>query len=423
MKVKRTDWFDPLASLCLFVGIFSAAYTLEITYWTYDLDRATVVALMGVLFGMLIGYSNFSRRKSRLLLFLYAIAIIFWQLIFALDDDPLWMNRLLTFSFRVWNTTRQLIHSIPLDDGILFLIAISLLFCIAGLSAGFHLTRYGNPWLPYSVFTIAAVIIQFYLPEPSRNYILLFIFSFVSILLIGRVSYMKRKVYWKQQKIREDREVSFSLVKNVALYAVLLSFLSIGMPLIIRDLRMEKESEQIAPQPEATTWELIRNFFFPLRQPEGFGENGFNTIMPLGTSRSQSQDNVFSVEVPDHYSQTDIRFYWYGRIYTDFNGTYWQSSDQTYENMQFTKINEHIPPGAQSYPFLFTYNEPSDIIFHPQQTKYVGRPTQVSYYPIDGDFQDIQTILDPGFIHSGESVMVEGGINQPSQDDLRKEGG
>lgn len=420
VKVKRTEWFDPVAGVCLFLGIFTAAYTLEITFWTYDLDRATAVALFSVLFGMLIGYSNFPRKRQRFLLALYALAIILWQFIFALDDDPLWMNRLFTYIYRVNNTSYQLINSIPLDDGILFLTGVTLLFCFAGLSAGFLLMHNGNPWLPYSVFAISAVLIQFYLPDPARNYILLSAFLIFSILLFGRLAYVKRRIYWKKQKIKEDREVSFSLVKAVALFALLLSFLSIGLPLIVRELRSDLESERSISQTATTTWDLITNFFFPLRQPEGFGEGGFNSILPLGTSRSLNEDWIFTVEIPDHYAQLDTRMYWYGRIYATFDGSYWQSTDLTYENLQYTKINIEKISSAQVHPFLFSYNAPSDIVFRLQETSYIGRPTQISYYQADGEFLDIQTILDPGYIHSGERVIVEGRINQHSLDDLQQ---
>ena len=351
---------------------------------------------------------------------MYAIAILSLQLIFTLDDDPLWMNRMLAYVYRVANTTNQLIQSEPLDDGILFLTGVSLLFCIAGLSAGFLLMRSGNPWLPYGVFTVAAVLIQFYLPDSARNYIVLSFFLVITIILAGRLAYIKQKIFWKKQKIREDREVSFSLVKTVTLFAILLSFFSIGLPLIVRDIHAERENEQVITQTGITTWEIIRNFFFPLRQPEGFGTTGFHSIMPLGISRSQNAEQVFSVEIPGDYAQTGIRFYWYGRIYSSYEGMYWKSDDQTYENLQYTKLNKNVDSGLV-YPFLFTYDRPSDIIFHIQETEYVGRPTQIGYYRTDDEVLDIQTIMDPGFIHSGERVMVEGRINRASLDDLRAE--
>lgn len=417
VKAQRKKWFDPIASVCLFLGVFAAAYMLEKTYWTFDLDRSTAVALYSVFFGMLIGYSRFSLKQSRALIILYSIAIIMWQFIFSLDDDPLWMNRLFTYIYRVQNTIYQLVNSIPLDDGVLFLTGITLFFCIAGLSAGFLLVRYGNPWLPYSAFGIAAVIVQFYLPDWARRYFLLAEFIILTVILFGRLAYIKRRVYWRNQKIREDREVSFSLLRTTVLFALLLSFLTVGLPLIVRELQ---DNERSIPRSTTSTWDLITNFFFPLKQPVGFGEGGFNAILPLGSSRSLNEEPVFSVVVPDQYIRSGTRFYWYGRVYATFDGNHWQSTDLTYDNLQNTNVDLENSKGNQEYPFIFRYVEPSDIVFHVQETTAIDRPTRISYYQKEKDLLDIHAFLDPGYIQSGEEVLVEGSIRQHTMDDLRE---
>ena len=44
MSEKDNRWWDPIAGSSLFLIFFQTTYSLELTYWTYDLNRITSIA-------------------------------------------------------------------------------------------------------------------------------------------------------------------------------------------------------------------------------------------------------------------------------------------------------------------------------------------------------------------------------------------
>lgn len=133
VKQSRFRWWDVAAVVGLLVIVFMTATSLELTYWTYDLNRVTAVAVLSLLSGMLIGASTFSRKTARLLLVLYGLAILFLQLVISLNAQPLWADRLTAYGRRVAAAVRQLLDNRPLEDGILFLSSAAILFGWAAL--------------------------------------------------------------------------------------------------------------------------------------------------------------------------------------------------------------------------------------------------------------------------------------------------
>ena len=110
--------------------------------------------MLGILFGMLIGQSTFRKKYARALIFLYSIALLLWQLIFALSDHSSWINRLSEYGHRVATATQQLVQNVPLDDGILFLTGSAIIFCVVSMLFGYRFIRYRKAWIPFTTIVI-----------------------------------------------------------------------------------------------------------------------------------------------------------------------------------------------------------------------------------------------------------------------------
>ena len=147
MFEKENRWWDPIAGSSLFLIIFLAVYSLELTYWTYDLNRITSIALLSAIAGILIGQSMYRRKFSIALVFIYAVLILIWQFIFSLSNEPKWVDRLIILIDRFQSAFRQVIENVPLDDGIIFLSSMAVIFCLTSITAGYSFTRNGKPWL------------------------------------------------------------------------------------------------------------------------------------------------------------------------------------------------------------------------------------------------------------------------------------
>ena len=399
--------------------IFLTSYALELTYWTFDLNRITAIGLLGLFSGLMIGRSSFNKRAAKLLVFLYGIAIYLWQLVFSLSSAPLWMDRLLEYLQRVETTWRQLARNVPLEDGILFLSGAGFLFCACGLSAGFRLSRYRDPWVPLSVFLGSFFAIQFFQPESQRKYLIVLVFTVVFLVFLGRLTYLNNRWKWKHGQVKEDANVSATMMRNIIIFAVILGLISFGGPWLYRVFTAEDSDVLDYRREYSTSWELLRNFFFPLRQQGGFGEGGFSEAMTLGVSRSEKETQVLSVQIPENMKPA-YRFYWRARTYDVYQNGYWRSSPEQIDQIENPDLGLYSRQPVDIYPFLFNYDQASEIVITPPVVLYVERNVEVFYYELDEGGRDIMMFADHALVRSGESVLVEGGLNQPGMDALRE---
>lgn len=93
LKNVNRQW-DGVAGISLILIVFLSAYSLELTYWTYNLNRVTILALPGLFVGLMLGLSSFSDKVLRLLSGLYGSVFLFLQLVISLNDSALWIERI-----------------------------------------------------------------------------------------------------------------------------------------------------------------------------------------------------------------------------------------------------------------------------------------------------------------------------------------
>ena len=120
MQKEIRQW-DGVAGVSLILIVFLSAYSLELTYWTYNLNRVTILALLGI--NNWIKYRTILFFRKNFTCFypgLYGIEFFFLQLVISLDNAPLWLDRVNTYLLRFKTSVNQLMRNIPLEDGILF---------------------------------------------------------------------------------------------------------------------------------------------------------------------------------------------------------------------------------------------------------------------------------------------------------------
>jgi hypothetical protein len=161
MFETENRWWDPIAGGSLFLIIFLAAYSLELTYWTYDLNRITSIALLGTTAGILIGQSMYRKKLSFTLVFLYAVLILIYQFVFSLSNEPIWVDRIAILFDRFQSTFGQVKDNVPLEDGIIFLSFMAIIFCLTSIMAGYSFTRNGKPWLPLGIIVCIFTLFSF----------------------------------------------------------------------------------------------------------------------------------------------------------------------------------------------------------------------------------------------------------------------
>jgi hypothetical protein len=411
-KVIR-QW-DGVAGVSLILIVFLSAYSLELTYWTYNLNRVTVLAFLGLIIGLSIGLSSFSERTSQFLFWLYGIALLFLQLVISVDSAPLWLDRVNSYLLRFKTSIDQLIRNIPLEDGILFLTLAGFLFCFISMNLGYKFLRQKNSWISFSATVFFYYLIQFYLPAAIRNYLFISIFSLLVIVYLGRQYYLTRKKVWDSKEIKADRETSAYFTKYILIFTFILVLFSLGIPQVVMKISENKAGSSAfqRTQEYSTSWGALRNFFYPLRQQSGFGEGYLPEILALGNSRSLKDDEAFIVKAPDGFAYPN-RYYWKGRSYDFYENGLWQSKEAEIEHYSSIDINPFPAHSTSAGIFTFLYKYPREIIFTPQIALKVDRESDLIYFPISGKSRDVQSIVDNQLVHKDEQIDVLGAFYVP----------
>ena len=413
MMQKEIRQWDGVAGVSLILIIFLSAYSLELTYWTYNLNQVTVLALLGLIIGLSIGLSSFSERSSDVLSGIFGLELLFLQLVISLGDDPLWMDRVNTFVLRFKNSVSQLVRNVPLEDGILFLTLSGFLFLVISMDLGKKFIRQKNSWASFSIIVFFYYLIQFYLPTSQRNYFFISIFSLLVIIYLGRQSYLTRKKVWDAKGIKADKETSAFFNKFIFIFTFILVIISLGLPQVIKEIRSNNSGNPgVRLREYSTSWGVLRNFFYPLRQQSGFGEGYLPEILALGNSRSLKDMEAFIVKAPISFAFPN-RYYWKGRSYDFYENGLWQSKDTVIHHYGSIEINPY--PAQSTLPgiFTFTYSYPREIIFTPQIVIKVEREADLVYFPISEASQDVQSIVDDQLVHADEQIDILGGFYDP----------
>ena len=416
LKNVNHHW-DGVAGISLILIIFLSAYSLELTYWTYNLNRVTILALLGLFIGLFLGLSSFSGKVARFLSGLYGIVFLFLQLVISLNGSAFWVERVDNYLLRFSTSADQLIRNIPLEDGILFLTVAGFLYCFLGINLGFRFIRLKKSWVSFIAIVFFFYLIQFYLPISQRNYLFISLYSLLIFVYLGRQYYLAKKSGWELQGIKADKEISTYFIKLILSFTLILVLVSWGFPLIIQKVSNSKSDSltSLKPHEYSTSWEILQNFFYPLRQQSGFGEGYLPEILALGTSRSLKDDEAFYVKAPDEFSYSG-RYYWKGRAYDFYENGLWQSKDVEIQHSASIEVKPYQAKTTSIGLFSFTYKYPREIVFTPQIVLKVEREADLIYFPINEDSQDVLSIVDNQLIHKDEQLDILGGYYSPDWD-------
>ncbi len=417
MFEKENRWWDPIAGGSLFLIIILAAYSLELTYWTYDLNRITSIALISAVAGILIGQSMYRRKFSIALVFLYTVLIFIWQFIFSLSSEPKWVDRLIILIDRFQSTLGQVIENVPLDDGIIFLSSMAIIFCLTSITAGYSFTRNGKPWLPLGIIICIFYTIQFFLSPFRRNGLTIVVFSLLAMLFFGRVFYLHQNIRWTALGYQEDKETSGFLAKTILAIAMIFAITAWSIPFLNNKISQITDQEiYYSRRYYSESWGRIKNFFYPLKPQDGYGEGLFSETLSLGLSRSLEENIVFRAHVPESSSYFG-RYYWKARAYAFYKSGYWRNESLEISSLNKIELNPYLVDNNEILPYTFTYEINEEIMITPQIVIDVDRDAKVGFYTVENDKQDVIDLIDNDLIRNGDQITVLGAYYDFQPDD------
>ena len=399
-------WFDPLSIGLMLVLLLLAGYCLEATAWLPELNRVTALILLGGFFGMLFGYSNFSVKTSIWMVMLLSVEMISWQLIFQIPGNQVWLEKGVIFLDRIIQSINQILDNKPLQDGILFLIAMSLMFWTLGFGSGFTLTRFGKPWIFIFFIGMSIIVIQLFLPSEKRSYFLMASFCFFLLLFIVRLQYLSAHFNWLAINSTEDQN-TFSTILTIVLIASF-SFILVAWssPFLIRLATPGSRENQEFREKFTDVWQPGTNFFAPLKQTTDIGYSGVGNSLSLTTTRSKRMELVFSVKT-DMQSKGKIPNYWKSRSFEYYQDGIWKNVD-SYEEIitSDTRILTDSLDSSGTVQFEFFPHLNSYQIYHSNDPASIDR--DVILLKVKGFTRDeIISILSVQPLRKGASYILK----------------
>jgi transglutaminase-like putative cysteine protease len=420
MKQTLQRWWDWPAGLLLFIAIWTASLRLEITDWTKDLNRVISLALFAVVLGFLLGKSRFSKRIVFFYSLLFTIIVIPWSLGLTMDVEIPWLERLSSLGGRLWTTYDQFAHNIPVEDPLLFLTAMMLLYWIASLMAGYHMVRNGHPWFGLALICITVLVIEYYdAPRATRGLFSSF-FAILIVILISRLYYINLRKRWEINGIPVDTETGFDWMRSVLLVGFLLVVLAWNIPTWIRALSPGTAERREVLQSWLVMREKLSNIIAPLSGSAPTEGDYYQDDLSLGTSISTSEEIVFVVTSSDERS-SGMRYYWRARTYDKYLNGEWVS---TYTNREeITPVEELLPiPGWEGrVESTFTFALHTTLIrnfFSPGLPLTISRPAQAIGSQVSTDYLDASTLLAVPPLRAGEVYRIKASISTPTKNDL-----
>lgn len=411
MFEKSNRWWDWGIGICLFVCVFISAQGLEATNWTDDLDKVTLISVCGILLGFLIGFSTFKKKIALCILWIYFFLLFLLIFIFRLNDDPLWMNRIVVFVSRISVSSFQLMNNIPLDDGILFLTSMALLYGIVSINIGYQFVRNRNIWLWLLILSTSFFTVQIYRGPSQRDFISIFIFTVLIFIILGRLYFLNRRSEWLRMSIKEDND-TFSMISYPYVIAVvIIVFTSLALPFLYEKIASidQFRNNDIGVE-DKKTWNLLENFFNPLSQPGEFRITTIPSELPLGLERDLSVQPVFEVLVPEE--RLDERYYWQGRVYQVYESGEWRNDfSDWFVGDEFDPMAYSGNDGSYG-PYQFTYRLSHKIVLTPQVVFSISRKVKVQQFNQD-QAKDIISIEGERTIRPAEKITVVGQFNWP----------
>jgi transglutaminase-like putative cysteine protease len=421
MFETENRWWDPIAGGSLFLIIFLAAYSLELTYWTYDLNRITSIALLGTTAGILIGQSMYRQKFSFALVFSYAVLILIYQFIFSLSNEPIWADRIAILFGRFQTTLGQVKENVPLEDGIIFLSFMAIIFCLTSIMAGYSFTRNGKPWLPLGIIVCIFYVTQFFLSPFHRNGLTIVIFSLLVVLFFGREFYLHQNRRWTALGYQEDNETSGLITKTILTISMIFTVTAWVIPYLNNKILQVTDQEIYnSRQKYSESWEGVRNFLYPLKSQVGFGDGLFPETLSLGLSRSLEENVVFRVRIPESSSHSG-RYYWKARVYAFYEGGYWRNESLEISTLNEIELNPYLVNNREMLPYTFTFKVNEEILITPQIVIDVDRDMKVGFYPVGNNDQDVIDFIDYDLIRIGEKITVLGAYYEFLFDDQSAE--
>jgi len=420
MEKKPQRWWDFPAILCLVSALWVVVWRIQATKWTSDLYRLENLVLIGLLLGLFLGKSGFKIPIPRWMGIILTAFFVPWQVGLFIGEDIEWTERLSSLSGRLIRSFDLFIHNKPVQDPLLFLTCMAILYWGMSLTAGYMLTRHGKPWIPLFVAGLALVLIDHF----DQTFLLLNWFdgSFIlfTLLLISRVYFLHSRKEWDGRGAILDPDVGLNLGSTVFISGLLVILFAWNLQFFVDSFKPGTDTQERMNIAWSSIRNRLGNAVAGLRGTPVYEVTSYSNQISLGTGSHLGDELLFTVKVSAPRTEAK-RYYWRGYSYDHYSFGTWQSTLEKAETLGPREWNLTLPDWIGRKNFTFTFMPESSLqrtIFAPDIPIHASRTSKLilTNLNITDDLLSLQaeTPLQPG-----EEFSVDAWVSNPTLEQLQ----
>lgn len=412
MKPREDRWWNSIAVFFLFSALMMTAFRLESTNWSPDLFVLKWLTFFGFFLGLGFGYSFFSAGKTRIMLVIYSVIAVPWALTLTTDNSLPWMQRLNTVLNRFGISFGNFLNNIGIDDPILFVSYLAVILWFTAISAGYLMTRRGNPLLPLLISTVTIFSSEFYYLKNKNLYTSFFVI-FV-LMVISITNFMHSTKIWRKKGTMVEYETNYYISKSALIASVVLVLLAWNLSGIVSAFQSASPRERLSG-----LFENIRVQFTkitaPLQGPLRVERTFYGDSIGLGTGAVLGDDLVFKVTV-DQFKPNGARYYWRARTYDTYQDGSWTSTFPDEQAYKPTDPDLSFPESGR-YPireFTFITNSNLGLLYTPMYPIKSSRDAKLVVEKVDPENIDLGAMTLEQTMYSGEIYQIEARVPIPT---------
>jgi transglutaminase-like putative cysteine protease len=412
------DWRAVLLTIAV---VCIASKRLADTNWTPLLYFVQTMGFIGVVLGLLLGYSNFPRRIVVYLSAGYTVLLIPAQLLKVIDrTDWLWQD-ISTLFDRLFISLDLFIRNQPVLDPLFFTSIVMLVFWGIGLSAGYWVIRHRAFLGVVLPSGLAILIVQAFDSAESRHIWEVALFIFVCMLLLGRIYFLQNRSYWKKANFLLTDEAINDLERGVLAITAIIVFISWSFPSWVRNIKPAAQKWQDFSQP---IFDRYSNAVSALDSPyaEKSSSNDFyGASLALGQQAATSNTPIFTVKVNEN-TFAPVRHYWKGRTYDLYFNGQWETTSNTKDTFvpAIDELTVEYPNDRHKMEYTFTSStKKQSLLYAPAETIWVSTKSNIVSTPISAGLKDVTSWVATTSLLNGGQYKVRALIANPSIEELR----
>ena len=416
-------WWDITALLLLLAALLTAASRLAATRWTYHLSITQNLVMMAAILGVALGYSRFSARAAGWLAFFYGLCIIPWQMGAAMVDGFPWLERMSILLSRLGIIIYQLINSHPVQDSLLFLVIMYMLFWALAVFAGFQLARHGDAWVALLPVGLTVFVIHTFDPLVPRRTWYLAVFLFFALVLVARMAFVRQHTQWQRTRTALPPHLSLDFVRYTVMAAALIVIFSWSVPALASALPQAEAAFQPVRESWARTLNRFENLFASLQSSAPIFSQVYGDTAMLGRGSQLSDAQVFAVRAPANVPD-GARLYWRARTFELYEQGQWYS--RLYATRPFDPEVDPLPLAAGLGSWAGSFEIISGMhmgtVFSPPQPLWISREGEVEAVDNPDGTVDISMFVASPPVTPGEVYQAQAYLAAPSVEMLQQAG-